>query len=374
MAPSSEKFFCQAPFTNIQSAGESNRPCCEINFSVPSTENYFENNGLAKIKEKLFNGIPPNECEKCIRTEKNSGQSLRKIINDSFPERTKEISNPDYFNIKDIFLVTSNTCNLKCLPCTDSSFIRDRELYEMGLSKKIPITVKNNTDYKIFKSNDIETITLSGGEPFYDKETFKILEFLIENNKSKNITLDINTNLTKIEESTLIWLSNNFKHVIIKASIDGVSSVNEYLRYPLTWDKVEESIKKIQKFSEIGLLVTTALSNLSLMRYCDLIDWCLRKEIADIFVTPVNNISELHYLNLPENTKKDLTNKLIEKRNIKNLNDSYIRCIDFALESITNSFEFKDKKLYDYLNAHDKHRNTDFGNVFPEINFLKRLK
>jgi MoaA/NifB/PqqE/SkfB family radical SAM enzyme len=374
MTSTPENFFCQAPFTNIQTAGDSNRPCCEINFSVPSSQDYFKDSHLAKIKEKLFNGIPPSECEKCIRTEKNSGQSLRKIINDSFPERSKEITNPDYFDIKDIFLVTSNTCNLKCLPCTGASFIRDRELYEMGLSNKIPITVKNNTDYKIFSSNKIETVTLSGGEPFYDKETFKILEFLVENNKSKNITLDINTNLTKIEESLLIWLRDNFKHVIIKASIDGVGEVNEYLRYPLTWEKVEESIEKIQKFPEIGLLVTTALSNLSLMRYYELIDWCLEKNIADMFITPVDNTEELYYINLPDNVKKNLTTKLIERKKLSSLNDSYKRCINFALESIKNSNTFEPSKIKKFLNIHDAHRNTNYKNVFPEIAWIENIK
>jgi sulfatase maturation enzyme AslB (radical SAM superfamily) len=244
----------------------------------------------------------------------------------------------------------------------------------MGLSNKIPITIKNNTDYKIFNSNGIETVTLTGGEPFYDKETFKILEFLVENNKSKNITLDINTNLTKIEESLLIWLRDNFKHVIIKASIDGVGSVNEYLRYPLTWEKVEESIKKIQKFPDIGLLVTTALSNLSLMRYHELIDWCLRKEIADIFITPVDDVDELHYLNLPDDIKGDLTNKLSEKRVLNNINNSYMRCINFALESIKNSNDFNSKKLKKFLDTHDAHRNTNYKNVFPEIAWIESIR
>ena len=368
----SGNFFCQAPFTNIQSEEGINKPCCEINFSVPSKENYFKNPQLGKIKKKLFNGIAPIECEKCIRTEKNSGQSLRKIINDSFPERSKEITTPDYFNIKDIFLVTSNICNLKCLPCEDSSFIRDRERHQLGLIKNIPIIIRNNTNYNIFDSGGIETLTLSGGEPFYDPETFKVLEFLIQENKSKNITLDINTNLTKIKETTLVWLRDNFKHVIIKASIDGVGPVNEYLRYPLKWKKVEESIEKIQKFPEIGLLVTTALSNLSLIHYHELIDWCLEKNIADMFITPVDNVSELHYLNLPTDMKENLKIILKKRLETSELNDSYIRCINFVLESIENSSEFKPEELKKYLNIHDKHRNTDYKTVFPEIAWIEK--
>jgi len=370
----SKNFFCQAPFTNIQADGESVKPCCEIDFSVPNTENYFKNPQLLKIKENLFNNIPPKECHQCVKNEKYGGESLRTIINESYPKRIKKITHPEYFDIKDIFLITSNTCNLKCLPCEYSSYIRDKERYDIGLSNRIPIAIKNSTNYNIFNSSKIKTITLSGGEPFYDKETFQILNFLIKENKAKTITLDINTNLTKIEESTLIWLRDNFKHVIIKASIDGVGAVNEYLRYPLTWSKVEESIDTLKKFPDIGLLVTTAMSNLSLLRYYELIDWCLQKKIVDIFISPVNNISELHYSNIPDSCKNNLIKELTQRKNNKKLNNSYIRCINFALESISNSFEFKDKELYDYLNAHDKHRNTDFGNVFPEIDFLKNIK
>lgn len=268
-------------------------------------------------------------------------------------------------------IITSNTCNLLCLPCGGvSSYKRGIELNKLGLAINVSPPVKKNSLLDDVHKLDFKRISFLGGEPFGDKVTFECLTNLVKHNKSKDIVLDINTNGTLIDKDNLDFLSQNFKLVHIKASIDGIGAVNDYLRYPSDWKDLQSRLLLLKNYSNINFMVTTALSNLSLIKYHQVIQWAVDNQITDLFVTPVSNPKELNAGNLPMDLKKQLLKIYL---NLKNCNkegqhsERIKHVLDTCIYICQNSSnEFLSNTLA-WLQTHDNHRKNNVIEVFPEL-------
>jgi sulfatase maturation enzyme AslB (radical SAM superfamily) len=227
------------------------------------------------------------------------------------------------------------------------------------------------------KNVNFKKLTVTGGEPFYDKHCMELLTHLVESKKSKEIDLDINTNCTHITESMVDFLSDNFKFVQIKASIDGVGKVNDYLRYPSNWEDILKSLRLFGKRDNIGVLVTTTLSNLSLIKYYEVIEWAIDFGIGDLFLTPVMDPDELASTNLPTELKQSLEQKYLnlKERLLKNnnLTERTLYCIDTAINTCKNTKEYDMTSTFNWLLIHDNHRETNCFDVFPELNDYQKI-
>jgi len=74
------------------------------------------------------------------------------------------------------------------------------------------------------------------------------LKRLIEQGRSKDITLGYVTNLTGVRDELLeLWINCNMKHITV--SIDGVGKVNEYQRY-LSRGKVVNQLEQVKSIEE----------------------------------------------------------------------------------------------------------------------------
>lgn len=366
---SPQNFFCHLPFTDIQTDGNTAQPCCNFSSSPIPLKNYQNNPIILDVKQKLFQGIAPSECIKCVQDEKKSGKSFRTLANEFHPYLTQEVFDHDeeYSAIRIINFVGSNICNLKCLPCEHGSYIREKELYDLGLRKNIPLVRDNKENLKNILKLDIEILTLCSGEPFYDKDSWTLLNELVQLNKSKNIRLDINTNLTHVTNEKLNFLSDNFKSVQIKGSIDGIDNVNDYLRFPSQWYIIEKNVDMILSNEKINFLIITALSNLSLIHYHKLFKWCQTKKIKDLFISQVSQPSILSCNQMPEGLIKHLVPIYQDLKQMPNLTDRSIYCLDMCLTLLENSQNIDKRALVDYLSLHDCHRGSDWKKVFPEL-------
>jgi sulfatase maturation enzyme AslB (radical SAM superfamily) len=293
------------------------------------------------------------------------------LANEFHPHYTKEVLDHDdtYSNLKIVNVVGSNICNLKCLPCFGSSYVRDKELFQLGLINSLPQVRKLGNISKIIKS-DIKQITLCAGEPFYDRDSWNLLQALANTGQSKQIRVDINTNLTHITDEKLDFLSHNFNSVWIKGSIDGIEAVNDYLRYPSQWHTIEKSVDLILSRREISFLVTTALSNLSLLRYYELFAWCESKKIFNRFITQVTHPRLLSCDNLPDTTKQNLKIIYQDLKSTPGLSDRTSYALKICSTLCQNSKpdkNFSMPALSAYLDLHDNHRGTNWRTVFPEL-------
>ena len=97
----------------------------------------------------------------------------------------------------------------------------------------------------------IEQIYFGGGEPLIQEGHYKLLHFLIENNKT-DIRIEYNTNLSVLNYKTenIFDLWKNFKNVKLFISQDGFKEVGEYIRKGLNWEVFDSNFKKVIPYVE----------------------------------------------------------------------------------------------------------------------------
>lgn len=258
--------FCALAFgsVSINAYGEY-IPCCNIR-----TEhwkfykdghydlNYLQNDphvkinalNLQEVRSSLINGEWPKVCTNCENAEKNNIGSMRTIWNRALAEHDIPMTeNIESENVKYLDLTFSTKCNSKCMTCSNdlSDFWEDEynviwnvRPEQKKLVKRISIndttTKKLVTDFKNFTH-----VSFIGGEPTLSEEHILFLKLLIEEGRSKDINISYVTNLTGITDE-LISLWKHFRKVHISVSIDGYGKVNEYIRYPFKWSKIESNL------------------------------------------------------------------------------------------------------------------------------------
>lgn len=205
---------------------------------------------LRELRGQLINGEWPDACLNCKQAEENDIASMRTIwnknINDFVP-MNKSI-NPT--NIKYLDLTFGTKCNSKCMTC--SSILSDfweeewNDIWRIQPEQKVQykrVSIDNETAQKLVDDfPNVEFISLVGGEPTISEEHIKFLKLIIATGRAKKIRLSYVTNLTGISDELIdIW--NNFGSVHVSVSIDGYKQVNEYIRYPFKWSKVESNLR-----------------------------------------------------------------------------------------------------------------------------------
>lgn len=261
--------FCSLAFgsASINSYGEY-IPCCGIrtnHFKMFKDGHYddsfleldpkFRINAvnLKETRKQLINGTWPEACGNCKDAEENNIGSMRTIWNKSLEEfNIPMVEEVDSKNIRYLDLTFGTKCNNKCMTCNPdlSDFWQDEYVSIWRIRPEQQkhfkrISIDEHTAIKL--ANDfpnVEFISFIGGEPTISDEHFKFLELLVEQNKSKNIKLSYVTNLTNLHPN-LIALWKNFKHVHLSVSIDGYKKVNEYIRFPFKWSKIENNLKTL---------------------------------------------------------------------------------------------------------------------------------
>ena len=366
-------FFCILPFTEIQTNGKTANPCCVFKpIGQLELESYITNTQLKEVKQQLLNGIAPTQCSLCVKQESDTGNSFRVMAETFHPKLSKEIRNyndPEYFDIRNVTFNTSNICNLKCLPCANSSFVRDAELVKLKISNSIPILTKN-TNYQSLLNLEFDTITLVGGEPFYDQVTFQLLEDLVATGRSKDIRVDINTNMTAITKEKMDFFVENFGKILIKASVDGIGEVNDYLRYPSIWASIEKNIQLLKSYPTVDIIITSAVSNLALIKFYQVIDWAAENNF-NLFMTHVNYPSVLAAPLLPPQLKSKLL-EIYQNQKSRLSGKIYDRteyCIDSCIHicsDITTDLELW-PDFISWIGKHDQLRQQSLTQIFPEL-------
>lgn len=368
--------FCSIPFNSIH-IDMTNRamPCCAFQpKSKMNLDNYQNNEELFEVKNRFLQGSFPEQCKSCEINEKLNNASFR-MLNDFFDSDQQEIRKigNSYSKIKNVSVVTSNICNLKCLPCVmGCSHVRMEELKKINLYPNIKgkAVVINEASKKevneILKFKSIEQLTLLGGEPFVDGITFDIIDALIDADLAKNIRLDINTNLTMVTSEKLEKIKNNFREVFIKGSVDGVGEVNNYLRYPSNWNQIVNATKLIKEH-RCEFVITTAMSNLALLRYYELLQWSFENNVIDMFQSVVMNVPELLPTNLPVEIKQDLLVKYLDIKNKLKIHDRTSMVLDSCISICQSENSHSINKTIEYLKKHDDYRKTDYSKVWPEL-------
>ena len=385
------------------------RPCCGIvpeNFSdsnVLSSEHIsikINHEKLREVRRDLNNGIWHPACYSCRDNEAAGSYSMRTIWNRTISSAPlTEYMNPD--DVKFLDISVGNKCNSKCMTCgpaasdfwvEENNYIHKNNYFISH--KSVVLTDELSYDLvNIFKN--VEYINFIGGEPLMLDEHSKFLEFLIEKGISKQITIGYVTNLTMISEP-LIELWSKFKNVGASISIDGYGKVNEYIRYPIKFAKVEQNLQRYLDLisdKKFGMNLSATISIFNINEFADLIefvaDMIVKQQAVrgiEIHKTGVfcNRVTSPEYFNLNLLSTEFRSKGLERVRRAKdrlqklNLDKSFVESCNliesWCLEpQVINPAAID--RAFNFINKSDLFRNRSIKDYLPDLyEELMRLK
>jgi len=341
----------------------------------------FNNDKYKSARKQFLSNTCPKECKKaCYDIEELGGESNRQQVNKRFAnfanlqKHTKSdgsvLNHPIYLDIR-----FGNKCNFKCRICSphaSSTWFKDS--LKISKFKNTPAQLQDYyTDSPDFWNyldkikNSLKHFYFAGGEPLLMDGHYKLLNWLIDNNKT-DVDLTYNTNLSTLtyKHHDVFELWKNFNNISLWPSVDGYKSHCQYSRTNFNWDTFESNLLKVKKYvntisctTSIYSILTTPeliahMKNLGISTYLSVLD------------TPNHFDMRL----LPHNIKNKINKKFdILKRKIP-LNTSELETIDKNLSYLNKDIEDRDillKKFKLYNEEVDNLNNTSFIKVYPEL-------
>jgi organic radical activating enzyme len=381
------------------------------------------------FRKQMLEGKRPEECDYCWKTEDNSRNFSDRIFKSSEPWSApyfEEIVNSNWrtdYNPKYVEVSFSNACNFKCSYCSpifSSKWMEEINKYggydtsmnfnDIEWIKKQDQMPYNHLEFNPYVEafwkwwpelyNDLQTFRITGGEPLLSKDTFDILDYIINTKTpNKKLSFCINTNLgvpqnifdnfvDKIEKILDKELVSEF---IIFTSCDAFGKQAEYIRHGLDFNMFTERIDfLLDKFKSLTIDIMSTYNALSVPSYKKLIDWVYimkeRHHNTDRYWGSAL-LLDSSYLRWPKHLSIKILDKEWEKEIIDQsiLADFYeqvgiggygfadveinkINRIKDWFNSSEESFSANRRDFYKFITEHDKRRDTNFCEVFPEFN------
>jgi hypothetical protein len=344
------------------------------------------------LRADLIKGIENSACASCWKNESCGRKSYRQMINEKFDEELKEIDfieTGELDNNKIIYwdLRESNVCNMKCVMCGPalSSQWQKESLTAYGKVDNynwMPvkdsfgnfntlIVTESTSNLKEEILNNLEhtkQIYFAGGEPLITNLHYKILDILIENNKT-DVHLFYNTNLSKLNYKNLNVLDywNKFNNVVIGASIDAYGKRAEWARYGTKWSIIHNNVEKILTECpnvKLGLNVTSSFYTIGGLP--TLLKWASKVGINGTVDLSILDRPEYFSIKiLPLEYRKKLITKIEPLINSNVENWSYLKKIlETPVTKRTTNLQAKAKET---ITALDKIRNTSIIKHCPDI-------
>lgn len=266
--------FCVLPFTTVDTRNNAVvGPCCksQLQNKYKKIEEYWSSSELKSLQLDLLNGIKNPICNKCWKIESFGLKSLRIDSNRRF--KKEFIQNPKIIELK---YNPGRECNLACMMCAEAFSSKFASLWKGEINppiEKIPEVENHEIVSKWIYANyhQLESLTVAGGEPLYNKRFLSMITFLIEKNVSKNIVLYITTNATVLPK-LLIEKLKHFKKVIFGVSIEAVGLPNDYIRWYGNFEKIKKNIEILNK--EFTVSIESTISALNVIHLPNLEKFC----------------------------------------------------------------------------------------------------
>ena len=258
-----------------------------------------------QARSQMRSGKRPSECEYCWKIEdrgeisdrvhKSSEDWAWNHLSETIKEGTGPDTIPTYLEIS-----FDSVCQFKCMYCSPVYSTKwQSEIEEFGsyptlmrynqLNRFVRNgrVLKNPMDREKYVqafwkwwpeiSSKLEHLRITGGEPFLSRETFRLIDELIEK-PQKHLIFSINTNMGFSENqlndfvARVSNLQKSVAKVIIFTSLDTVGKQAEYIRYGLDFLRfrlnLETILSQTQTPIQISFMIT--VNNLSLPGMKDL--------------------------------------------------------------------------------------------------------
>lgn len=221
---------------------------------------------MRRIRRTMLSGRIPKECSSCANlpypayTYYNTYFSnLKSKVKRETSWSGNILSEPISFDHR------INKCNFKCRMCgPDSSSSIAKEILEFdgeyALPKWLrPSEIKETESFhnmfsekeimRSIENRKIKNIYWAGGEPTLSNFHWHAMKRIIELGLAQDVKVLYTTNLSAIKFKGMHLyddILSHFKEFEIQASIDGTSSIGEYIRYGFKWEKWLEHFREAQ--------------------------------------------------------------------------------------------------------------------------------
>ena len=404
----------------------------------------LHNTRFKKLKRKeMLEGERPSECDYCWNVEDNSDRFSDRVFKSSEKwslPHYDAIANSDWrddINPKYVEVAFSNACNFKCSYCAPQfSSQWTAEIEKFGGYKT---STKFNDPEHMLRENtkpflhtdhnpyvdafwkwwpdlyrDLYTFRITGGEPLLSKDTWNVLDYIIEQKEpNRELNLAINSNLGVpdklidefIEKISRITEENRVKEFVIFTSCDAWGEQAEYIRNGLVFNRFWDNVNKIlSKCPRVTLTFMVTYNALSVFSFNKLIKgvYDLKNEYGSkqrywdsaVFL----DTSYLRYpfhqavQVLPYQFSNNVLEQAINAEFLGTLEftNDYIGYTDIEIQKLKRTYDWmvspqdpnkqmtNRKDFHTFFTEHDKRRGTNFLKTFPELeefyNFCGTIK
>ena len=375
------KNICIAPFTQITySPFGSASPCPYLGgvswkFGTHSLSTIWASEQMTSLRNSFRENQQDPVCSRCWEEESNGKQSLRKMLltanryKDSVIDHIQSeayLEGPRQINLR-----VGNLCNLRCRTCDTFSSVtyavEGKQYVEQFGSEvarytnhpKVMEFSEQQVDEIIALTNNVRRIEFYGGEPMLDIPTLRLLEHLVRNGKSREITLFYNTNgmVKPNHRQLLLW--KKFESLEFNFSIDGVGDQFRYIRHPGSWSDMLDTIDHIR--NDISPLVNAicTVSPLNVYYLPEIIEEFNRLDMK-YFLNLVTNPDYYDVRHMPNDVKSAVIQKLSKYPQHAQLDN-----IKRLLETQGNLAHWE--RFLQLTKAKDRYRQENFRDTFPEF-------
>jgi hypothetical protein len=389
------------------------------------------------LRKQMLEGQRPVECDYCWNVEDNSDRFSDRIFKSSenwSRPHMEEIKNAPWdkdFNPKYVEVAFSNACNFKCSYCApqfSSTWMEEINKYGgypttdrfndplyMKQEDKFPILHKEHNPYvEAFWKwwpdlyRDLHTFRITGGEPLLSKDTWKVLDYIInEKDPNRELKLAINSNLggpdmlidNFIEKVKRICDEDRVGEFIIFTSVDTWGEHAEYIRHGLEFNRFWDNVNKVlTKCERVNLTFMSTFNAFSIPQYHKLIEGVYNLKVeygsTDRY-WPAATLLDTSYLRYPTHQAVQVLPQFWSEKIFQDtqLMDFYgIPRFEYGFTGYSDVEIQKMKRIYDwmvsvkwaeetndinlithrynfgkFIEEHDRRRGTDFKKVFPEF-------
>lgn len=262
-------------------------------------------------RRQMLNGKRPSECDFCWRVEDNnqiSDRVFKSMDEYSFEHHDKinELDGDEDIYPTYVEVSFSRTCNLKCAYCGPAyssqwhQEIKSQGPYDLE-HMKFNI-IKDNEDHIPTRDDNpyvdafwewfpdaykhMHTFRITGGEPLLIKDTWKVIDFLMEN-PNPNLNFAINSNGVPpegkweefVEKVNYLQTNKCVKSFVLFTSAEAAGERNDYIRYGMDYVQWQKNIEYFLANTEgTGVTIMAAFNLLSITSFKELLEWVLEQK------------------------------------------------------------------------------------------------
>jgi len=318
------------------------------------------------------------------------GELNRSVIS-PFPQYEETIANPDLWKqgITSLDLKLGNLCNSACVQCDPKNSNQMIEEYvefhgttviedDPGAPEGNHFILKPNGRYELAGADWFETDTwwqqftsiagqlkhvyVTGGEPMVVPFHGRMLDYFIEHDLAKNITIEYDSNLTAINRR-LVEKFSQFRKVFIRASMDGLEDTYEYIRYPSKWSVFSGNVD-----NNLGIIkaVTCCLMPYNAWQLPEIEAWVKQRRVnftLRFIMTP----GRLALANFPKEMKDSLIEFYSQYLPRAREYPETIKALNYLKDCYDKHDPREVRRFLNYSNFLTKKRNKDWKVLFPQL-------